>query len=167
MVRAMDFPRLQVMVFSLALLIAGILFLDVRQPLTLVLISTLTLCFAWHLWWILPYTPVWPKEVKLCNEDNPRNKLSIITSNVLTPNKNAQALIELVRKYRPDILITLESDGWWQEQLRVLESDMPFTVKCPLDNLYGMHLYSKLPLHDREISFLVEKDIPSIHVSIE
>jgi len=30
-----------------------------------------------------------------------------------------------------------------------------------------MHLYSKLRLHDQEISFLVEKDIPSIHVSIE
>lgn len=30
-----------------------------------------------------------------------------------------------------------------------------------------MHLYSKLPLHDQEVSFLVEKDIPSIHVSIE
>ncbi|MGQ1891787.1 endonuclease/exonuclease/phosphatase family protein [Thermophagus sp. OGC60D27] len=167
MVRAMDFPRLQIMVFSSALLIAGILFLDGRQPLTLILISTSALCFVWHLWWILPYTPLWPKEVKWCNEDNPEKKLSIITSNVLTPNKNAKALIELVQKFRPDILITLESDGWWQEQLQVLEADMPFTVKCPLDNLYGMHLYSKLPLHDQEISFLVEKDIPSIHVSIE
>jgi endonuclease/exonuclease/phosphatase (EEP) superfamily protein YafD len=163
----MDFPRLQIMVFSSALLITIILFLDERLPLTLVLIAITALCLIWQLWWILPYTPLWPKEVKSSKESKPEWGLSIITSNVLTPNRNTEALIKLVKKHQPDILVTLESDQWWQEQLQVLESDMPFTVKCPLDNLYGMHLYSKLPLHDQEISFLVEKDVPSIHVSIE
>lgn len=166
-VRGMDFPRLQIMFFSLVLLITIILFLDYRNPLTLILSSLTTLCLIWHLWWILPYTPLWTKEVKSCNEYEPEKKLSIITSNVLTPNRNAEALIQLVKKHQPDILVTLESDMWWQEQLRVLEADMPFTVKCPLDNLYGMHLYSKLKLHDQEISFLVEKDVPSIHISLE
>ena len=166
-IRSMDFPRFQILVFALVLLIAIILFLDVRQPLTLVLISITALCLIWQMWWILPYTPLWPKEVKSSHENKPESKLSIITSNVLTPNRNAEALIKLVNKHHPDILVTLESDKWWQDQLKVLESDMPFTVKCPLDNLYGIHLYSKLPLHDQQISFLVEKDVPSIHVSIE
>ena len=148
-------------------LIAIILFLDEGLLLTLILISITGLCLIWHLWWILPYTPLWSKEVKSCNEYIPERTLSIITSNVLTPNRQAEALIELVKKHQPDILVTLESDQWWQEQLKVLELDMPYTVKCPLDNLYGMHLYSKLQLHDKEISFLVEQDIPSIHVSIE
>ncbi|MEZ5056324.1 MAG: endonuclease/exonuclease/phosphatase family protein [Saprospiraceae bacterium] len=111
--------------------------------------------------------PFWPKEVKSSVENNPERGLGILTSNVLTLNRNAEALIKLVKKHRPDILVTLESDKWWQDQLKVLESDMPFTVKCPLDNLYGMHLYSKLPLHDQELSFLVEKDVPSIHASVE
>jgi endonuclease/exonuclease/phosphatase (EEP) superfamily protein YafD len=164
----MDFPRFQIMAFASALLITTImLFLDVRQPLTLVLISITALCVIWQLWWILPYTPLWPVEVKSSHENKPERGLSIITSNVLASNRNAEALIKLVKKYRPDILVTLESDMWWQDQLKVLESEMPFTVKCPLDNLYGMHLYSKLPLHDQEISFLVEKDVPSIHASIE
>jgi len=155
------------MAFSLATLIAIIIFLDEGLLLTLILISITALCLIWHLWWILPYTPLWSKEVKSCNEYIPERTLSIITSNVLTPNRQAEALIELVKKHQPDILVTLESDQWWQEQLKVLELDMPYTVKCPLDNLYGMHLYSKLQLHDKEISFLVEQDIPSIHVSIE
>ena len=72
----------------------------------------------------------------------------------------------MVHKFKPDILVTLESDKWWEKQLSILESDMPNTVKCPLDNLYGMHLYSKLKLHDQEISFLVEEDVPSIHTLI-
>ncbi|MEQ8625529.1 MAG: endonuclease/exonuclease/phosphatase family protein [Vicingaceae bacterium] len=166
-VRAMDFPRLQILVFTTALLIAIIFFLDERMVLTLLLISLTALCLIWHLWWILPYTPLWPTEVKSSNGIKPERRLSIITANVLASNRNAEALINLVNKHQPDILVTLESDQWWQEQLKVLELDMPFTVKCPLDNLYGMHLFSKLPLHDQEISFLVEKGVPSIHASIE
>ena len=43
---------------------------------------------------------------------------------------------------------------------------MPYTIKCPLDNLYGMHVYSRLPLEDSEISFLVEDGIPSMHTRV-
>ena len=167
MIRGMDFPRIQIMLFSLTLLSTIIFLSNLENPLVWILASANCICLIWQLWWILPYTPLWPKEVKTVNENNLKRQLSIITSNVLAPNRNAKALINLVNKYQPDILITLESDLWWQEQLKVLEIEMPYFVKCPLDNLYGMHLYSKLRLHDQEISFLVEKDIPSIHVSIE
>jgi endonuclease/exonuclease/phosphatase (EEP) superfamily protein YafD len=155
------------MFFSFVLLITIIIFMDIETPMKWLLIFANGLSFAWQLWWILPYTPLWPKEVKSVNEEDPERQISIITSNVLTPNRNAEALIKLVNQHQPDILVTLESDQWWQDQLKVLESDMPYSVKCPLDNLYGMHLYSRLPLHHEEISFLVEKDVPSIHVSIE
>ncbi|MFR0656726.1 endonuclease/exonuclease/phosphatase family protein, partial [Pantoea sp. SIMBA_079] len=32
---------------------------------------------------------------------------------------------------------------------------------------YGMHVYSRLPLHDSEIRYLVEDDIPSAHAVLE
>ncbi len=166
-VRSMDFPRLQIVFFITSLLIAIIFFLNKELPFTFILIAVNVLCLIWQLWWILPYTVLWPKEVKSSEEKNLKRNLRIITSNVLTPNRNAKALIDLVHKHQPDILVTLESDKWWEEQLSVLEPNMPFTVKYPLDNLYGMHLYSKLKLHDKKISFLVEEDVPSIHVSIE
>ncbi|NKI27984.1 endonuclease [Arenibacter sp. 6A1] len=166
-IRSMDFPRVQIMLFSLVLLLVSIFFLNLEYPITWMLVFGNGACFIWQLWWILPYTPFWPKEVKGAKENSPGGQLSIITSNVLTTNRNVEALLKLVNKYQPDILVTLESDRWWEEQLKVLESDMPYAVKCPLDNLYGIHLYSKLPLHDQEISFLVEKNVPSIHVSIE
>jgi len=163
----MDFPRLQIVIFSIGLLITVFLVLDVKLPLTILLIAAVTSCLGWQLWWVLPYTKLWPTEVSSSNKEEPDKNLTIITSNVLTPNRNSQALINLVKEYNPDVLVTLESDLWWQNELEVLESEMPFTVKCPLDNLYGMHLYSKLKLYDEEISFLVEEDIPSIHVSLE
>jgi endonuclease/exonuclease/phosphatase (EEP) superfamily protein YafD len=163
----MDFPRLQIMFIAIALLIATLSFLDLGETITLILVTANLFCVLWQLWWILPYTPLWRKEVKSAGKYNPDRHFSILTSNVLTPNKNSDALIKLVNEHKPDILVTLESDKWWEDQLSVLESDMPYTVKCPLDNLYGMHVYSKFPLSDTEIKFLVEEKIPSIHTCIE
>ena len=165
--RGMDFPRLQIMFIAIVLLIATLAFLDLGETITLILAAANVFCVLWQLSWILPYTPLWRKEVKSADKYNPDRHFSILTSNVLTPNRNSAALIKLVNEHKPDILVTLESDKWWEEQLSVIESDMPYTVKCPLDNLYGMHVYSKFPLSDTEIKFLVEDKIPSIHTCIE
>lgn len=165
-VRGMDFPRLQIAVIAAVVLLADFVFMDLHASVTWALISVTALCLMWQLWWILPYTPLWPKEVKTATDGSPERQLSILTSNVLTPNRNADALIKLVKLHQPDILVTLESDQWWEDQLSALEPDMPYCVKCPLDNLYGMHVYSKLPLEAQEISYLVEQDVPSIHASV-
>lgn len=166
-VRGMEFPRLQFTVFSAALLIAHFSFLDTQMITAQALIVVTALCLIWQLWWILPYTLLWPKEVKRSDDEAADKQLSILTSNVLTPNRNAEALISLVEKHQPDVLVTLESDQWWEDQLEVLEAEMPYSVKCPLDNLYGMHVYSRLPLSEQEICYFVEEDVPSIHVALE
>lgn len=165
-IRGMDFPRLQFMLFAAALVIAQLLLLDRAAISTQALILATSACLLWQLWWILPFTPLWRKEVKSSNDYAAEKQLSILTSNVFTPNRNAKALINLVNHYKPDVLVTLESDQWWQDQLEAIETDMPFSVKCPLDNLYGMHVYSRLPLDEQEISYLVEQDVPSIHVCL-
>lgn len=69
------------------------------------------------LWRVLPYTPLWPKEVKSAATGDSARVITIMTSNVLTPNRNAGALIALVKQHQPDVLVTLESDQWWEDQL--------------------------------------------------
>lgn len=166
-VRGLDFPRMQIALFAGGLLIVHSIFLDLQIIVTWLLISATALCFFYQLWWILPYTLIWPDEVKISKALDPDRQLSIITSNVLQTNRHSDALIGIVTEYQPDILVTLESDKWWENRLKVLEIDMPYSVKCPLDNLYGMHVYSRLPFSEEKISYLVEKDIPSIHLSLE
>lgn len=166
-IRGLDFPRLQFAIFITALLIADLLFLNIQSALTWLLLSSATLCLFWQLWWILPYTFLWRLEVKKANSNSVENQISILTANVLTTNRKSNLLTQLVNEEKPDVLVTLESDQWWEDQLKVLEVDMPYSVKCPLDNLYGMHVYSKLPLYEQEISYLVEKDVPSIHATLK
>jgi endonuclease/exonuclease/phosphatase (EEP) superfamily protein YafD len=166
-IRGMDFPRLQFAILIAVLLIADIILLNMQSVSTWVLISIASLCLIWQLWWVLPYTRLWRQEVKIASNDSVEDQISILTANVLTPNRNSELLIKLVEKHQPDVLVTLESDQWWEDKLKVIESEMPHSVKCPLDNLYGMHVFSRLPLDDQEIAYLVEEDVPSIHTTLK
>lgn len=165
--RGMDFPRLQIATLAALLLVGQLFVLDLHRPLSWLLVTATALCLFWQAWWVVPYTRLWPREVKTAKHLDPERQLSIITANVLQTNRNSDALIALVKQYQPDILVTLESDHWWQDKLAALEGEMPYSVKCPLDNLYGMHVYSRLPFTEEEIAYLVEPDIPSIHFCLE
>ncbi|TDG15955.1 endonuclease [Seongchinamella unica] len=129
------------------------------------LLLTLT-CLAWNLWHLLRFVPWYPREVDQAGEPSPESSLSIISANVQMENRDADTLLSLVREKTPDLLVAMESDQWWQDRLDALEKDMPHSVKCPLDNRYGIHLYSRLPLVDAGIEFLVEDDVPSIHATV-
>ena len=162
-VRGWDFPRLQVAVVAASVLLLQVVLLDFSASGSLVLVGLTVLCLVYQLWWIAAYTPFFPVEVKLAPGDDANNTISIMTANVLTTNKNAAGLLREVHKWRPDILVTLETNAWWQQQLDVLGADYLYTIKCPLENLYGMHVYSRLPLEDPAIQFLIEPNIPSMH----
>jgi len=166
-IRGFDFPRLQLAILAAFLLLAQIVYLDFTMLTSWLLCSIVFLCCCYHLWWILPYTKLWPAEVLAAKDNAVERQLSIITANVLMPNRDAHKLIELVHLHQPDVLVTLESNQWWQDQLDALKADMPYTINCPLDNLYGMHVYSRLPLDEVDISFLVEDDIPSMHALLK
>jgi len=166
-VRSFDFPRLQLAVLALLLVFIDLFFLDLSRPLSWVLIVVAGLSLASQLWWILPYTAIWPKEVKDARAKSPDRTLAILTSNVLTHNRNVEALLKLVEQHQPDILVTLESDQWWEDRLVALENEMPYTIKCPLDNLYGMHVFSRLPLYEPVMRFLIEDTVPSMHALVE
>lgn len=165
-VRDWDFPRLQLCAYFLVLIILHLSFLPLNQWLAWILLCAAVLCLLYHLAWIVVYTPFFPVEVKKAGPVGDDRLLALLSANVLTPNRKADALLALVRQYQPDVLLTLESDAWWQEQLDVLDDEYPFSKKCPLDNLYGMHLYSKLKLSDVQVRYLVEADKPSIHCLI-
>jgi len=166
-VRGWDFPRLQIAAVSALLIISLMYVAQWSDSDYWFLVVAVGACFLYQLWWILPYTKFWKSEVQGTDNDNPAEHLSLITANVLMTNEEPEHLIKLVKEYKPDMLVTLETNKWWEKHLEVLEEDLPHTVKCPLENLYGMHLYSRFPLQDTELSYLVEDDVPSIHTCIE
>ena len=167
-VRGVEFPRIQIMFLGVAAWLGMVIFWSDWQLGQWLLFIVLSSALAFQLRMVLPYTILWKKEV-LTAKDMPNghaHQLKIMVSNVLTPNDETQKLVELVKDKRPDILITLETDKKWEKALNQIEPDYPYTVKVPLDNLYGMHLYSKLELIDPEVKYLMIDDIPSIHTQL-
>ena len=163
LVRSADFPRLQFASLALALWLVAAVALPFDSAWHWLVLANATVCLCWQLCWIFPYTPLWRKEVLASSTQEHTAQITILTCNVLTSNRNVEALLSLVARHEPDVLVTLESDQWWQDRLDALERTMPHSIKCPLDNLYGMHVYSRLPLDEPTIEFLVEDDVPSMH----
>ncbi|MEN4983390.1 endonuclease/exonuclease/phosphatase family protein [Acinetobacter modestus] len=166
--RGADFPRLQILAIGIIALL-GLLFMQTEWTLTReVLLLGLIAAVAFQLKMVLPYTPIWRKQVQQVKQEqlNPEQQISLLVANVLTPNHQYDLLLKHIDDLQPDLVLTLESDQNWQDALQPIEKQYPYRVAVPLDNLYGMHLYSRLCLDDSEIKFILSDEIPSIHASV-
>ncbi|WP_349304625.1 endonuclease/exonuclease/phosphatase family protein [Pseudoalteromonas sp. NEC-BIFX-2020_002] len=166
LVRSCDFVRLQVFylaLFNLVIVMSMLLIFGGDYLWWAAVAVANSIIVSVQGWWIFPYTWCAAHEVKSA-QSNAQHSIRIMSANVLMSNHNSDALLKLVDKYQPDLLITLESDDWWQQKLSVLKKDYPYTIDCPKDNRYGMHLFSKYKIKQAQICELVESDVPSIHI---
>ncbi|MEE2770571.1 MAG: endonuclease/exonuclease/phosphatase family protein [Bacteroidota bacterium] len=162
-IRGFDFPRIQISFLIILAILLSVFLYDFSKPWHFIAIGVLLLILSYQFVKIYPYTYLAKKQVFKFKGSDSSASISIIVSNVLTTNKRSDKLIQLVHDRKPDLLLTLESDERWEKELEVLEDEYRYTVKIPLDNLYGMHFYSKLQLEDIKVRYLVQEDIPSIH----
>jgi endonuclease/exonuclease/phosphatase (EEP) superfamily protein YafD len=162
-IRIWDFPRLQLACVAAVLAIAALALARTAPSWGWALAGLCSLCLLSHLAAIVGFTPLASKESLDADLSDDPPQLSLLMSNVQMSNRQAERLLALVRTHRPDVFVTLESNAWWESQLDTLAGDYPHSVKCPLENRYGMHVYSRLPINGAAIRYLVEADIPSIH----
>jgi len=170
-VRSFEYPRVQIFVAALAVAV-GILVgsKDLSALSTdLILVICLVTCVAYQGYRVFPYTRLSKLQVsKQDGKAQPKDTLRLLVSNVLKDNRDITALRRQIEHNDPDVILLLETDAWWVDQLRFLEEPYPYQLKYPQDGFYGMALYSKLKLtSDSEIRFLVENNIPSIFARIE
>ena len=165
-VRVFDFPRLQLAVLAAANALAAALVLDWRRRRIQAFLILLAASFAYQALEIYPFTPLAPKEVASAAGCQPDGRVSLLIANVLMANRTSEPFLRMTRRLAPDLVLVTESDRWWDRQLESLAGSHPHAVRYPLDNTYGMHLYSRLPLLEPEVRFLVQDDVPSIHTRV-
>lgn len=167
-IRGLDFPRQQFFWLAMVLLVlSGILAVlqadaSLSGPTRVAIVACL-LCLGYNGWLLLPYSALSRVTAQSAAAPQPGNSVSVLVANVLQTNRDAAPLLDYIRLNSPDIVVTLETDQWWQEQLRPLQASYPSTLFAPKDNLYGMHVFSRLPLTDGQIEYLVQSDVPSMH----
>ncbi len=93
--------------------------------------------------------------------------LKLLVSNVYMYNKNTADYLKIISEADPDIILIVETDQWWADALADLKRTYPYSVLKPLENTYGMLLFSRYRLVDPQVRYLVEDDVPSIKTTVE
>jgi endonuclease/exonuclease/phosphatase (EEP) superfamily protein YafD len=168
-IRVFDFPRLQIVFVAMATLGVGFVLGWHQLPgyWGLGVLGALAVAILYQLFRIVPYTPIVRKQVGDSTLKDARRHMSLAVMNVLQYNKQAPKALQVLQETDPDLIIAVETDRWWQEQLRPLEETHPYICHEPLDNTYGMLFYSRLPLRDAQIKYLLDDDIPSLHTYVQ
>jgi len=157
-----DYLRVQFIFLLVIMLLIGFI-LEGYDPSFRYVISTLLLVAALHhLIIVFPYFLKIKKSVQISE-----NKISLLSVNVLQSNNNYDGLIKIVKKFRPDILLTMETNKEWEQALTEIESDFENTYKIPLENKYGMHLFTKLKVEECTIHYLISEEHPSIEIKLK
>jgi len=168
LIRAWDFPRVQIAATSaFAASLYRAFFFRERRPDYLFLLGNL-LCVFWQSWKIYPFTRLARRQVKASRPDSSRDRsFRLLMANVMLENTEADRLLAVIRECNPDIVLVVEIDTAWLNALNSLRELYPHRVEQPQDNYYGLVLFSRFPLIDPKVEFLVQDDIPSVRTAFE
>jgi len=167
LVRLWDFPRVQIA--ALATLSGGAyaLLFHGGRPAEWAFLAAIALCVAWQLYKIFPYTPLAREQVERSRRKREGASFRLLISNVLMENEEHELLLGVIRESDPDLVLVVEVNERWAHALQPLDERYPHRVSQPQDNYYGLILFSRLPLVEPRVDFLVQDDIPSVHTAFE
>ena len=160
-VRIWEFPRLQIAVLLTVMLVAETIGYAFGHGSILLMLISFG-CLGWQLSCIFAYTPLAAKKSVDGDGEDADRTVCIVVSNVLQSNRDASAFLQQIERADPDVVLAVETDQWWREAVSPLEERYPHTVLHPLDNTYGMLLFSRLELSDVAVQERVSPNIPSI-----
>lgn len=165
-VRALSFPRLQILALTLALLAATLAFPGPPSAFWPILAAELVVIAVQALS-ILPFTPLWRRQARTHRgAAGDANVLSILSANVKMSNRDYARTLATAKEADADMAVFIETDQAWCDALMPLAARAPHVVAKPLDNAYGMILFSRLPLSDAKVETLVLEGVPSISATV-
>lgn len=163
-IRMWDFPRVAlILVAALALVLAIPVLAGWARTLVVV---AMVLVIGWQGFRIYPYTTLAKTEVAKAVIKR-ENCISAFAFNVLQTNRDYARTITLIEREDPDIVLLLETDQLWEDALKPVIDKYPHRLSAPLDNLYGLIMLSRLPVEDGEVTWLIDKETPSVFATMK
>jgi len=93
-------------------------------------------------------------------------QLSLLLVNVKMKNRDSEKLIDIIERKKPDIILAMEVNKWWDNELKTIQAEYPYIHETINDVAYGMTLYSKFPLNNIDVDYLHNKNVPSFECKI-
>jgi endonuclease/exonuclease/phosphatase (EEP) superfamily protein YafD len=167
-VRLCDFPRYQVAVLAIIVLVLMPLTLGRLTATELCLFVAVAVAALWQVSWIWRYVPGAPLEVpSSAAGSSAPGRIALLTTNVFQDCRDAAALLQIIGDADPDLILAVETDEWWCSRLsEALRTRYQYGLTYPLSNGYGMAMFSRLELLQPTIRFLVDDAIPSIKTGV-
>jgi endonuclease/exonuclease/phosphatase (EEP) superfamily protein YafD len=166
MFRILEYPRLQKLSIVAVLVVCWLFLFPLNDYVHYVSFSLLLAAGLYLLYKVHPYTPFCRKEMKSSSGVQGNDQLRIFTANVYQDNRQYAKLMRQIEQEDPDVIFLVETDRAWSEAASSLKKKYPYTLEQPQENTYGLLLFSRLPLTDGQVNFLVKDDIPSVQAKI-
>ena len=136
------------------MLLAGLL----RRWKTLAFLVVATLCFGW------PLMDYWTARLPASTANQPSVKL--LTQNVLTENRNHEALLDLIQAENPDVIVLLETSPAWFESCKGLRERYPYFLEQAHPGNFGISFYSRISCKPK-LTFHGRYELPTVHADLE
>ena len=167
-VRLCDFPRLQIGAMGV-LPVASLVWWARSSGWTWEHSVWLMLCIAistWQFSHMFPYLPGWWKELPDRVDGEPPST-SICVMNLKFENASKREVVEQLRELDCDLLLLIEVNQAWDEGLESLKQRYANRVGVVLEEGLGLMLWSKLPMLEHEVRYLVSDKRPSIFAQVQ
>lgn len=166
-IRMFDFPHIQLTSLTLLAILVYYIKFDFKDLKDYAFVTILITCFIFQFSKIAPYTPFYKKQVLDATTNNSTSAIKVLTANVLQKNENDNKLKAIINEMDADVIVFTEANTRWRNAIvQSISSEYMYKVELPLENTYGILMYSKLELVNPEVKFLVTDSIPSIHSKV-
>ena len=97
----------------------------------------------------------------------PGKSLTVLSFNVHTANPSVEAVRNFLRAQNADILLLMEVNDRWMEELAGLAEAYPYQIAETREDNFGIALWSKQPLMASQIRHFTTDNLPVIACAIE
>ncbi|NTD97057.1 endonuclease/exonuclease/phosphatase family protein [Agrobacterium tumefaciens] len=165
--RVFEYPRLQKLTFNILLIAIILCFSFPVKTKDWMVFTGLLINMFYLSYLIFPFTVLGKKQIITSIRTDDRHNLKILIANVYQENRKSGDYHKLIASCDPDVILMVETNKWWQKEMDSIQNTYNYQLKAPLENTYGMLLYSKLSLSDAKVNYLVKSDIPSMEATVE
>lgn len=166
--RICTFAKVQILFFQLILLFLSFFSVFSSLDYTIYLRITLLGFIFYHVYKLAKYSGLYAysRKERKANVEN-CFELTLLSFNVYQFSKQYHSLIKEIETNTPDLVFLVETNEEWLETVaEQISDDYPYSIQIPLENTYGMALFSKFKLKKEQVNYFIAQDLPSIEVEV-
>lgn len=121
---------------------------------------------TWRIW---PYSVLAGEEIETiaANEAQMAQCFTALSVNVRVKNAELAEVAAQIEEVSPDLLLLMETDQNWIDELQGTLADYPYTLTEPQPHAFGMVFASRLPVADARMVENTHRDTPTLYATID